>query len=128
MTVIRSLVSLGDINDDRYTFGVYGSRKIAYRNAVTRATRYQHRITSKALRIETWPLGGHVDLWDVEAGEWLYIPDYLTGRVPSENRREDPRYIFIESVRFSFPDTLMINGVKLQDLPQLLAKQGLGGY
>jgi hypothetical protein len=127
MSVIKSLVALGDVNDDPYTFGVVGSRVVTYRNANALATRYEHRITSPDLRVQTYGLGGDVDPWDVEAGEWLYVPDWLVGTSPPVDRNDDPRYIFIETMRFTAPDSLSINGTTLENLPQLLAKQGMGG-
>lgn len=122
-TVCRNLLALGDANDNRYTFGFYAGQRAKYANAASLPTRYEHRITDKAQRVEPFGTGGSVRLSDVVAGEWLYVPDFYVGRSEGADRRKDPRYIFVESVRFTAPNGLAINGTGLENLPQLLAKQ-----
>jgi len=124
-SVIKSIVALGDINDDRWLFGIYNDRKAQY-NEVPTDVAYYHRLSDPAQRIAT-PSGTLVYPWDVKPGRWLFILDWLTGRTEPSVRRRDLRYIFIESVEYTAPFDLRINGHKIGKLSQLLAKQGLGG-
>lgn len=126
--VMKALVALGDANDNRWLFGVYDDGRTHYWQAPT-AVAYQHRLSDPAQRIERLG-GGELFAWDVEPGQWIYLPDFLTGRGQPEqaaDRRRDPRFIFIESVRFRTPDTAEITGTRVGKLAQILAKQAIGG-
>lgn len=125
--VIKALVSLGDVNDARYSFGVYDSRRARYRNATDLETHYQHRIGATDQAVETFGVGRLVYPWDVRADEWLFLPDFLAGKTSPTSRRLDPRYIYLESVKYTAPWGLTLNGSRLGRLSQVLAKQGLGG-
>lgn len=125
--VIQSLTASGDgTNYDRWTFGLYDGR-VAHHAPMPSDTAYVHRLSDPAQRIET-PSGVEVARWDVRPARWLFIPDFLIGRVmPTTDIRRDPRYLFVESVRYTAPWGIEINGAKLASLPQLLAQQMLGG-
>jgi len=59
---------------------------------------------------------------------WIFFPDFLVGRTqPTTDLRTDKRYMFIESVRYSAPDTIQMTGSKVGRLAQLLAKKGMWG-
>ena len=125
--VLKSLVARGDVFDERWTFGFYAGRVPYYKN-IPAKERYQYRLADPSQRVET-VVGGDVEPWDVRPGEWLYQPDFLTGReqpLQAANRRTDPRYVFIESVRFRAPYTVEVTGTRVGKMAQILARQGLG--
>jgi hypothetical protein len=126
--VMKALVSLGDINNDRWTFGVYDGRVASYQR-IPDDVAYQHRLADPSQRIETI-IGGELRPWEVLPARWLYLPDFLTGRGQPEqsgDKRHDPRFIFIENVRYRAPYTVEITGTRVGRLAQIQAKQGLGG-
>lgn len=123
--ILDSLVSMGDAASNRYTLGVYKNRTVTYAQVPTNFD-YQFRLSKGTL--ETFG-GGKIHPWTVLPGKWLFYPDFLPGRgtPPASALRGDPRALFIESVSFSAPYGLSINGGKVRRLPSLLAKLGLGG-
>lgn len=120
--VIRDMVEIGGAAaNNRYLFGIYDDEKARY-NAIPTTALYQHRIADKFRRIEKFGTGELVRPWDVKPGEFLFFPDFLIGRTQPTDLRKDPRYLFIESVSFSTPYEIQINGAQLSTIPQLLAK------
>lgn len=120
--VIRDLVEIGGAaTNNRYLFGIYDEEKARY-NAIPTTAAYQHRIADKYRRIEKFGSGELVRPWDIEPGQFLFFPDFLIGRTQPTSLRDDPRYLFIESVTFSTPYEIQINGAQLSTIPQLLAK------
>ena len=122
---IKYLVSQGDAADGRYLFGIYAGRKARY-EAMPTETAYLQRLSDPKLRVET-PTGQEVKPWDVLPGRWLFYPDFFIGRITPPDRRDDPRYEFIERVTFTAPWGLSHTGSKVATLGQKLAKLGLGG-
>jgi hypothetical protein len=51
----------------------------------------------------------------------------MIGRVADTNIRQDPRNIFVESLAYTAPYGLILNGGKISTLSQRLAQKGLGG-
>jgi hypothetical protein len=122
---IKSLTAQGDASDNRYTFGIYNDRKAIY-TAQPTDTAYFQRIADPKVRVET-PTGLEVKPWNVTASRWLFYPDVLIGKSPPANKRDDPRYEFIETLSFSIPWNLTHTGSKQGRLSQKLARLGLGG-
>lgn len=125
--IIKDLVARGDSGDNRYTFGVYNDRAVTYA-AVPTTAYYEHRIADRGQEVQLASTGATVFPWDVTAAQWLFLPDFLIGQTPPTNLRLDSRYLFVESVRYTAPWGLEINGGKVAKLPQILAKRGLGGF
>lgn len=123
--IIKSTAALGDAASARWLFGVYEDLRAVYAAAPTTAA-YQQRIATPRSRVLT--LGGApVDPWDVRPGQWLFLPDFLTGFTGTAALRTDPRYLFIENVRYSTPYNLEIQAGKVDTLAQRLAQLGLAG-
>jgi len=122
--VITELVGVGDVNDARYTFGIYDDRVATYA-AMPTDVYYQHRIGGAGLRLEHYGSGQEVMPWLVRPARWAFLPDFLTGQTVPATMRRDPRHIFIESVRYSAPWGLQISGNKFGRLDQMLAKLGM---
>jgi len=124
--VITGLINIGDINDNRYTFGVLEGRK-AYYTALPTEYKYTHRLASPT-RYVFDDNEGIVNPWDMRAGEWIFISDFLAGRViEGTDLREDPRMKFIESVSFTAPYSISITGGRFDKASQLMAKTGISG-
>lgn len=127
-SVVMATVPIGDVNDNRYTFGVWEDQIARYREITTLAPAYEHFLTDDKVRVAGYGGGNEVEYWDVRADEWLFAGDFLEGQVPDTvDRRQDDRFIFAERVRYSIPDRLSINGMKISTLPQFMAKMGMGG-
>lgn len=127
ITLLKQLNSLGDASFNRYNMGFYQDRKFRYEVAPSEVE-YHQRITGN--EGITTPIGSKVEPWNVKPAKWLFYPDFLVGRHPpitASTLRSDPRAGFIESVKFSLPDTLDINGDKLDESDVLLERIGLKG-
>lgn len=125
--VMKSLSAFGDGADNRWTFGIYAGR-VAHYKQIPNEVAYQHRLADPDQRIET-VVGGEVAPWDVQPARWLYLPDFLTGRgqpVTVADWRTDPRFMFVEAVRYRAPYTVEITGTRVGKLAQILARQGVG--
>jgi len=125
--VIEEMVNLGDANDNRYVFGVYEGQRFHYRQ-VPDSTKYQHRLIQSTMQIETFGAGMRVEPWDVQAGEWLFLSDFLAGMGDTHGvpARGDHCYVFIEEVKYTAPMGIEIVGGHYGTLGQWLAKKGLG--
>jgi len=123
MDVLNEDVSLGDVANNRYTLGLYADQRITYAATPTTAA-YQHDILGQAMRVETYGNGATVDPWDVLPARWVFLYSFLPGRGQPAALRDDPRFLFIESVRFSAPSTVQISGQKVSRIPQMIARLG----
>lgn len=123
---IKSQVALGDASDNRYTFGVYEDRKVYYRALPTEIL-YNYSMSDPAQRLIYNADQAPVNPWDVRPGEWVQTVDFLVGRVEGTiGLRDDPRNLFIESVEYTAPFGLRLNGKKVSTIPQMVAKMGIG--
>jgi len=122
--VIQKLVAIGDINDNRYTFGIYNGLRAIYAAMPTTAT-YQHRIAGREVEVETYGTESTIKPWDVLPARWSFLVDFSVGRTQPADQRLDPRFLFIESVRYTAPEGLQISGNKVSKIPQILAKKGM---
>jgi hypothetical protein len=123
---IKSLVALGDASDNRYTFGVYEDRMVYYQPVPTTIL-YNNSMSDPAQKLIYNADQAPVNLWDVRPGEWVQTVDFLVGRVEGTiGLRDDPRNLFIESVEYTAPFGLRLNGKKVNTIPQMVAKMGIG--
>lgn len=125
--ILKDLNSRGDAGNNPYTIGFYNNRVLVYR-AVPTAVEYQQRITGNRGIAD---IGDEkIEPWDVTPAEYLFYPDFLVGRHPpitTESLGTDPRVGFIETVSFRSPYDLSVNGIKLSNVDQVLARRGMGG-
>lgn len=125
MTILENLNSRGDASDNPYSIGIYANRRLVY-ESVPIDIEYQKRRGEPV----TDTLGGNIRPWDVNPAEWIFRPDFLVGRHPpitADTLGTDPRAGLIEVVKYSSAYGLSVNGVKLSQLDQVLAKRGIGG-
>ena len=124
-TIIQGLVDLGDITDVRYLFQVGEGQYVTYAPMPT-SIEYHQRITDNRQTITT-PTGQIVPPWNVQAGKWVLVPDFLVGSSLSADLRTDYRAMFAEQVTFTSPDGLELQGGDADRLAQVLARKGLDG-
>lgn len=123
--IMIDLNSRGDSLDNPYSMGFYEGRQLVYQPIPNEIAYHKRR--GKPM---TTPIGGKVDPWDVQPAEWFFRPDFLIGRHPPITKATlgtDPRSGLIETVKYSTPWGLSVNGVKLSEVDQVLAKRGMGG-
>jgi hypothetical protein len=121
--VIAELVGLGNDADDQRAILALEDNRVVY-SIPEEVISYQHQLSDPRQGVVT-PEKMIVYPWDVKAGRWLQVPDFLIGRNSSSTStdlRLDPRNKFIESVRYTAPWGLDLSGGKTDRLSQLLAK------
>ncbi len=126
-TVLKELNSKGDSSLNRYNIGVYANRRLEYAQA-PEAIEYTMRLTGN--EGVSSAQGSIEKPWNIRPGRWLFVPDFLTGLtapVTLAQLKKDPRAAYIETIKFSAPNTVSINGVKFGEIDQLLARHGLQG-
>lgn len=126
-SVVKRNISYGGANNTPYNGGFYGNREFVY-EPVTTTIEYQLRLQENVGISDK--LGARIKPWDVLPGFWILDPNFLIGRsTPTtfEQFGRDPRTMLIESVRYDAPWDLSINGQKLSELDQTLARRGIGG-
>lgn len=124
--LIKGLTAMGDAAANRYLFGIYEGRQAQY-GAVPTDWAYEIRLNNQRQTIFNRS-GGEVEPWALRPGQWLFFSDFLPGRqAQSANLRSDPRMLFIESVSYSMPYAVQVNGGKIDTLAQKLAQLGLAG-
>lgn len=124
--IIKELVAMGMVTSNaRCIFGIYNDR-VPYYSAIPSTAEYQMRLADIGINIMS-NVGGQVDPWQVVPGKWIEFVDFMAGSVYSATMRQNPRYMFIESVTFTAPNEVSFTGGKTDKLPQKLAKLGLSG-
>ena len=124
-TILTELNDLGTAANVRTTLGVYENQRVTYA-ALPDDIAYEHRIADTTMRVTEYGSGIDVRPWDVLPARWLFLSDFLSGLTETtDDKRKDPRYLFIESVRFTAPYAVQINGGKISTIKQMLAKQGM---
>lgn len=124
-TILTELNEMGDASNVRTTLGVYDDQRVTYA-ALPTGTAYEHKIAEVTMRVTEYGSGVEVRPWDVRPAKWLLLSDFLTGLTETTgDKRKDPRYIFVESVTFTAPYNVQINGGKISTIKQMLAKQGM---
>ena len=128
--IIEEMIKRGnDTDDTRRIFGIFENQKAIYRTIPDEFT-YYYKLSSRNQNIRIYgggERGAIVKPWDVQAGKWLFIGDFLPGRfTDTSNKKDDPRSMFLESVSFSAPFGLSLNGIGISELAQYLAKLGVG--
>lgn len=127
LSVIEACLNIGTATDERTFFGVYEDQKAYYWSEPIDIT-YRHRIADAMQDIEARAGKTPTRPWDLRPGQWVFLPDFLAGRVPPQlDLRDDPRAFLAEAVNFTAPYDLTMNGERFGSVKQLMAKKGLGG-
>jgi len=124
-SVIKGIVARGDTSYNRWLFGVYDNLE-AYYYAAPTVAEYQQRLSQPRSRVEHVE-GDEVYPWKVRPGKWIIFPDFLTGQAAEVDLRDDPRAMFIESVKYTAPTDLQFRGGDVDSVNALVAQLGLMG-
>lgn len=128
-SILKEFINQGnDVDDQRRIFGVFEDQKIRY-NTIPSTFEYYYKISGKNQNIRQYTTGEDgaiIKPWNVQAGKWMFISDFLPGRfTDTDNKKSDPRAMFIENVNFSAPFGLSVNGIGISELAQYMAKLGV---
>lgn len=125
--ILESMTARGDINENRYIFGVYGDERAEY-GAIPTTVTYTQSHSDKAVRIfdESFSIGKQVFPWEVLPGRWLREEGLRVGADDPSDLRADPTIMFIEQVTYEAPYGVTMVGGKTDKLGQKLAQLGLG--
>jgi hypothetical protein len=126
LDIIKGLVSLGagPSGYERTIWGIYDDLTLHYESIPT-DYEYTYSIGDVA-QIITDGSNSIVEPWDIKPGKFMLVSDFLVGRIIPATLREDPRMLFIESVTYTAPDTLKLQGGRVDTINQKLAKLNLG--
>jgi len=123
LTVIKELVSYGNVTYNRWLFQINRNRQARYFQPPV-DWEYQISIGENELRTRG---GALVPPWSIKPGKWIFVNDFLTGRSMGEDLRIDPRMVFVESVTYTAPYTFKIEGSKTNVVKQILSQFGMKG-
>lgn len=122
-TILDECLTFGDIDLNRWTFGIYEERNAYYKKFSTEID-YLYYIASNMQKIidrkntEILP-------WNVRPGKVAFLPDTVLGGSSPVDIYSDARIMFIEEVSFTAPDTINLTGKKVKTFDQLQAQLGL---
>lgn len=122
-TIIDEAVSIGDIDNNRWVFGVYENRT-PYYYPVSTEIDYMYYVNSSIQKI-TDKNNTEILPWDVRPGKIVFLPDTILGNVQKSDIRTDPRVMFLEEIEYTAPDTINLKGKKVMKFDQLLNQLGL---
>jgi hypothetical protein len=126
MAVMKELIGKGMITTKARCVGGFYQDRIFWYNEVPTIKAYTFSLSDPTQEVRG--TGGEiVRPWEVLPGRWLFFPDAMIGRTEDVDLKDDPRALFIESVTYTMPYDLLVNGEKVGTLAQKLAQKGLGG-
>lgn len=125
-TILQDITAKGDVNYDRWIYGVTNDRKVYYK-LVPDVYKYIYR----APWLYDSGTGEKVHPWLVRPGNWIFYADMvqkvketLTGEFTVNE--QSPLFGFIESVNFTSPYNVQLSGRRVSTIGQLLSQKGLG--
>ena len=124
-TFISDLTALGDVNANRYIFGIYSNQVADYRQIPDSVYYFQHMTdgASGLIGFDQRPIYP----WNVRPGFWLRMASFDAGMEPVADVRADPRCMFIENITYTAPYDLKLQGGRSDKLSQFMARFGLAG-
>lgn len=126
--IIKGITALGDATDNRWIYGVDSNRQFYYRQIPNVLDYTIYMTDSQQSVIDTWSRN-IIYPYDVNPGKWIYVSDVNTTGTTPGNLFTDIHSFFIESVRYTAPNTLILNSGRLTKTDRLLAKITMsGGY
>lgn len=123
LSIIRSLVGLGDAAGARYLFLVSENNRVTYAPAPT--TVDYMGVGYGQIKLRSFS-GAPLQPWAVRPGRWAFLTTLLAGYSPKQDLRDDLRALFIEQATYTAPYLIQLQGGAVNTLPQVLAQYGLG--
>jgi hypothetical protein len=124
--IVRTLVKRG-ISGSEAVFGIYEDRKPFYA-AIPTSFEYIYRARSNDQRVRGYTVEQIISGALVRPSQWLFLADFLPDRgpPPSGDLEEDRRSMFLDTVDYTWPETLMLRGRNVTGGRTLLSRLGLG--
>ena len=125
--VIKQMTSVGDSSNNRYVVGVDDGQTLFYEQADDDII-YEQSIYGD--EVYDYNTGAIIEPFNVLPARWLFYSDLAPGQPLAssvEERQDDPRYEFIESITYTLVNDLSHTGAKISDLQLALARWGLDG-
>lgn len=124
--LLQALAANGDVNYDRWIYGVLADRKVYYKQVPT-----TYKYIYRKARLYDVGTGQVVYPWAILPGEWIFYADMVqkTGETVNAGIDVNPQsslYGFIESVNFTSPYNVQLSGRRVTSIGQLLSQKGLG--
>lgn len=123
LTMIKELVTYGGAAYNRHLFQLDQNRKAVYHQKPS-VWEYKYAIEEGVIRTAA---GAIVQPWAIRPGKWIFVTDFLTGRIEDTNIERDPRMVFIESVDYTAPYGFQIEGSKSNTFKQIISQFGMKG-
>lgn len=123
--LIKSMIAMGDVSLNRYSFGVYENRRAVYK-PVSNSVVYIRPLREGAAVIQD-AQGGLLQPWEVRPGGYVLVTDLLPGKPTASTLNDDRRAIYADTVQYRMPDSLVINGAHSFKVEQRLAQLGISG-
>lgn len=123
--LIKSMIAMGDVSLNRYSFGVYENRRAVYK-PVSNSVVYIRPLREGAAVIQD-AQGGLLQPWEVRPGGYVLVTDLLPGKPTAATLNDDRRAIYADTVQYRMPDSLVINGAHSFKVEQRLAQLGISG-
>lgn len=128
LELIKGLTAMGDVNSNRYFFGVYEDRKPIYTKEVEEVD-YEIKLSDSSRNIKD-NAGAVVPPWRIRPGKHIFFSDFLPGLgALHDDLKQDPRILQIESLTFdlALPYAVQFNGGHTSKYEQKSAALGLRG-
>ena len=115
--LLKGLMAYGDATLTRYGMGFYEDNALVYA-PVSEQVDYTMPISSSSQHIFSIS-GDEVPLSQIRPGKWVFFNDFLPGYLPiNDSLNQDPRMLFVESVTFRSPRSIILNGGKTSKVDQ----------
>ena len=127
--ILSGLVAAGDAALNRYTLSVKPGRRVVYAQ-IPDEVEYQLSLGDAGQYQVRSLTGALVRPWAVEPGKWAVLTDILPGMAhptTTAERLRDPRYMFIERVQMTLPDSVQLQSGQILTETQAMNQWGLGG-
>lgn len=125
LTLIKEAMSAGDVNGNRWLFGI-GAKRVPYYHVVPTEVEYEYRIVDTEQRLFFIGSNVVVEPWDIEPGRWYQSLDHQIVPSGEGTNFRDLKKVFIESVNFKLPYSFDLAESKITTLAQILAYKNLG--
>lgn len=129
LSIIKEIVVRGGSSNEKWVFGVYRNRTPHY-NAVPDEISYLYDTVDGRQSVTHFLGDTEVPYYNVRPGKYMIqiSPiDIDVSSLPNINVHEDDRVSYVQSVKYTHPNSLKIKTESVDNIKQSLEKLGLGG-